>query len=107
MMYEIDKRILSTLESSEILEISTMMISQVSCDRATVALVDKERQGFVYAAGFGVKFVAKGDLCRLEIRQLQRLSGREDHSIIADLRSEREILPLERNSYWRKDFCHI
>lgn len=54
-MHEIDKSILSTHESSEILNTVTRLISRlVSCDRATVAMVDRERGGFVYHAGFGV-----------------------------------------------------
>ena len=54
-MHEIDTNMLSTLESSEILNTVTRLISRlVSCDRATVAMVDRERGGFVYHAGFGI-----------------------------------------------------
>lgn len=54
-MHEIDMAILSTLEPKEILETSAMMIARlVPCDRATIALYDEERGGFVYAGGFGL-----------------------------------------------------
>lgn len=60
-MHEIDRSILSTMDSQEILETATRMIAKVAlCDRATVALIDKEREGFMFAAGFGVTFVPKG-----------------------------------------------
>ncbi len=62
IMHEIDKSILSTLEPGEILEITARMVSKVvSCDRATVALVDREKGGFVYQAGFGIS-IEKGSL---------------------------------------------
>src|SRR3989338_2109286 len=60
VMHEIDKSILSTLEAQEILETTTRLIGKViPCDRATVVLVDRERQGFIYKAGFGVTIVQK------------------------------------------------
>lgn len=62
-MHEIDASILSSFESQEILETSTMMLGKlVNCDRATIILADKERGGFVYAAGFGASFIRKGDI---------------------------------------------
>lgn len=62
IMHEIDKSILSTLEPNEILEIAARMVSKIiSCDRATVALVDREKGGFVYEAGFGIS-LEKGSL---------------------------------------------
>ena len=108
VMHEIDKRILSTMESSEILEISTMMISRViSCDRATVALVDKERQGFVYAAGFGVKFVAKGGFVPFGDTSATEVVRTGRPQYIADLKSEREILPLEKKFLEEGFLSHI
>ena len=60
-MNEIDRSILSTLKSDEILETATRLVARiVPCDSATVALVDRERGGFVNAAGFGAEFLAKG-----------------------------------------------
>ncbi|MBI5236297.1 MAG: HD domain-containing protein [Deltaproteobacteria bacterium] len=55
VMHEIDRDMLSTLEPSEILKAVMRLISRmVPCDRATVAMVDRERGGFVYHAGFGL-----------------------------------------------------
>ena len=60
-MNEIDRSILSTLKGDEILETATRLVARiVPCDSATVALVDRERGGFVNAAGFGAEFLAKG-----------------------------------------------
>src|SRR3990170_2273713 len=48
VMHEIDRNILSTLGMQEIMETAVRLISRVipSCERATIALVDKGRQGF-------------------------------------------------------------
>ena len=60
VMHEIDRSILSTLETQEILETITSMVTRlIPAERVTVVLVDRERGGFVYKAGFGVK-LAKG-----------------------------------------------
>ena len=67
VMQEIDRSILSTLESEEILETAAGMISRViQCDRATVAIADMDRQVFTYAAGFGLKTLSKGSLIGFE-----------------------------------------
>lgn len=61
IMHEIDSTILSTLDPQDILETAVRMIGKlISCDRAVIATVDRERQGFVYAAGYGVLAVQKG-----------------------------------------------
>ncbi|MBI5048925.1 MAG: GAF domain-containing protein [Deltaproteobacteria bacterium] len=63
VMNEIDRSILSTLEQQEILEITARLISRViQCDRATIALVNKEKREFIYAAGFGITFLSKGQI---------------------------------------------
>ncbi|MBI4745327.1 MAG: HD domain-containing protein [Deltaproteobacteria bacterium] len=60
VMHEIDRSILSTLKADEILETVTRLISKViACDLATVLLVDMERHGFIYKAGFGTALVQK------------------------------------------------
>lgn len=60
VMHEIDKNILSTLKPSGVLEIAIRMVSRViPCDRAAIALLDKERGGFIYAAGFGLTSLQK------------------------------------------------
>ena len=61
VMNQIDRSILSTLKADELLETVTRLISKViPCDRATVSLVDMERGGFIYKAGFGTAAVPKG-----------------------------------------------
>jgi len=96
VMHEIDRSILSTLETQEILEtISSMVTRLIPADRVTVALIDRERGGFVYKAGFGIKlakgdFVPFGDTSATEVIQ----SGMSQ--FITDLASEKDLLPLER-----------
>src|SRR3990172_6644970 len=61
VMNDIDRSILSSLRSTEMLETVTMMIGRlIGCDRTTVVLVDKEKDGFIYSAGFGTDIVQKG-----------------------------------------------
>ena len=66
-MREIDRALLSTLDSNEIVEVAARMVTRlISCDRVTVALVDRARGGFTYEAGFGVSFLKKGAFVRFE-----------------------------------------
>ncbi len=96
VMHEIDRSILSTLETQEILEtISSMVTRLIPADRVTVALIDRERGGFVYKAGFGIKlakgaFVPFRDTLATEVIQ----TGRPQFA--SDLASEKDRLPLER-----------
>src|SRR3990172_5673980 len=61
VMNDIDRSTLSSLRSTEMLETVTMMIGRlIFCDRATIAMVDKEKNSFTYAAGFGTDIVQKG-----------------------------------------------
>lgn len=61
IMHEIDSTILSTLEPQDILETAVRMIGKlIPCDRAVIAIVDREHQGFVYTAGYGVSAIQKG-----------------------------------------------
>jgi putative nucleotidyltransferase with HDIG domain len=96
VMNEIDRSILSTLKSQEILETIIMMIARlIPCDRATIALVDKERQGFTYAAGFGVEFIPKGafvlfrDTSATEVIKTGRLQ------YVSNLKNIKNLPPLE------------
>ncbi|MDI6744997.1 MAG: HD domain-containing protein [Thermodesulfovibrionales bacterium] len=60
VMHEIDRNILSTLNPDELIETAVRMVSKViACDRATVAIVDKEKQGFTWKAGVGTTFLPK------------------------------------------------
>jgi putative nucleotidyltransferase with HDIG domain len=60
-MHEIDRSILSTLEPEVVLDMAAMMVGKlIACDIATVCLVDTEREGLVYRAGFGAGDMEKG-----------------------------------------------
>ncbi|MBI5308709.1 MAG: GAF domain-containing protein [Planctomycetes bacterium] len=96
IMHEIDINILSTLDIHDMLETIVLMVSRVvPSDRVTVALVDKERGGFVYKAGFGVKmpkssFVSFDDTSAAEVVKTAR------PQFTSDLALEREPLSLEK-----------
>ncbi|MDH4263692.1 MAG: HD domain-containing protein [Spirochaetia bacterium] len=63
VMNEIDKSILSTLNIWEILENVTHLVSRlIPCEMSNVFMVDKENEGFIFAAGFGVRELSVGDL---------------------------------------------
>jgi putative nucleotidyltransferase with HDIG domain len=52
IIHEIDRSIFSSLDPDEILETAIKNIPQVvPCDRVGIMLVDRERAGFIYAAG--------------------------------------------------------
>ena len=106
VMNEIDKSILSTLKPKEILEIAARMVSKiVSCDRATVALIDRERGGFVYEAGFGIQlqkgsFVPFKDTTSTEVVR----TGRPQ--FVSDT-AESARLPLEEGFFAEGFLSHL
>ncbi|MFQ5735465.1 MAG: HD-GYP domain-containing protein [Thermodesulfobacteriota bacterium] len=56
MMHEIDNAILSALEPGEILDTAASMVAKaVYCEMTAIFLVDKEKSGFRFAAGFGTR----------------------------------------------------
>ncbi|MFZ3071615.1 MAG: HD domain-containing phosphohydrolase, partial [Thermodesulfobacteriota bacterium] len=95
-MREIDRALLSTLDSNEIVEVAARMITRlVSCDRVTVALVDRTRGGFIYEAGFGVSFLKKGSFVRFEDTSVTDVvkTGRPQYT--ANLADSEDLLPIE------------
>lgn len=96
-MHDIDRNILSTFDSNTILEMSVNLISKViSCERATVAIVDKENNGFIYRAGFGSS-IPKGTLIPFENTNALNVirTGRPQYT--ANLNEIKEQLPqIER-----------
>ncbi len=61
-MHEIDTAILSAVHPEGILDTAARMVGKaVFCDRATIALVDREKECFIYEAGFGIS-LKKGSL---------------------------------------------
>ncbi|OGP18790.1 MAG: hypothetical protein A2054_05555 [Deltaproteobacteria bacterium GWA2_55_10] len=105
-MNEIDKSILSTLESKEILEIAARMVSRVvPCDRATVALVDREKGGFIYEAGFGIS-IEKGSLVEFSETTTTELLKTGRPQFVPDL-SECDRLPFEESLFKQGFLSHL
>lgn len=105
-MNEIDKSILSTLETKEILEIAARMVSRVvPCDRATVALVDREKGGFVYEAGFGIS-AEKGSLIQFSQTSTSDVLKTGRPQFVPDL-SACERLPFEESLFKQGYMSHL
>ncbi len=99
VMYEIDRSILSTLEPHEVLETATSNICRiVPCDGASILLADRERQGFIHAAGHGrsgasAPFVPFRDTSATEVLRSGRPQFEENRTGAADLAAyERQLL---------------
>lgn len=96
VMHEIDRSILSTLESAEILETVVRLIARViPCDRATIAVVDREKGGFVYTAGFGTG-LAKESLVPFSDTSASRVVETRRLEFSPNLLEEKALLPLEQ-----------
>ena len=109
VMHEIDRNILSTLGMQEIMETSVRLISRViaSCERANVVLVDKGRQGFIYAAGFGTTIVPKGAFVPFEDTSAAEVVKTERTQYIADMRGVKRYLPIEERLFKEGFLSHI
>lgn len=106
IMHEIDKSILSTLEPGEILEIAARMISRIIfCDRATVALVDREKGGFVYEAGFGIS-LEKGSLVPFSETATTEILSAGRPQFVPDI-TESVRLPFEEALYKEGFLSHL
>lgn len=97
VIHEIDRSILSVQAPQEILETVTRMVAKIiPCDRAIVALIDKEKQCFIYAAGFGVNSLTKkahvpfAETSTTEVIK----TGRPQY--MANLEEAKGLLPLEK-----------
>lgn len=110
-MHEIDRSILSTLESDEILETVIRLISRVvPCDRATVVIVDNERKGVVYKAGFGTAFTPKGGFMPFENTSVTEVvkTGRIQYiANLAEMQRTASLLPLESEFVKEGFLSHI
>ncbi|OGQ57224.1 MAG: hypothetical protein A3J24_07470 [Deltaproteobacteria bacterium RIFCSPLOWO2_02_FULL_53_8] len=96
VMNEIDRSILSTLDSGEILEIVIRLLARVlPCDRVTVGFIDKERGGFVFQAGFGLN-LDKGFFTPFESTSSTKVVETGMLQFVPDLRNEERLLPLEK-----------
>ncbi|MDI6777289.1 MAG: response regulator [Syntrophales bacterium] len=97
VMHEIDRTILSALDSQEIPENTVMLINRViSCDSATILLVDEERQGFVYTAGFGLTSIPKGAFVPFGDTTATKVEKTKRVEYIANLKEIKEPLPFEQ-----------
>ncbi|MBI5642731.1 MAG: GAF domain-containing protein [Deltaproteobacteria bacterium] len=108
VMHEIDRSILSTLEPQEILENSVMMITRlITADRVTVALVDEEKQGFIFSSGFGVTSIPKGSFIPFSETSGTEViySGRPQY--ISDMGEMKSPFPLERKFLKEGFLSHI
>ncbi len=96
VMHEIDKTILSTLDPGEIRFIAVNMIGRiVPCDRCTVRLVDRERRGFSYAAGFGSEEADEAELVPFNETSTMEVVDTLRPQYIYDLNKEENLLPFE------------
>lgn len=97
VMHEIDRSILSTLEPQEILEKAVTMVNRlIPCDGVTVAMVDRERSGFVYVARWGIDlpegiFVPFNSTAATEVIRTRRAE------LIQDLSQAERLLPAEEH----------
>jgi len=107
VMHEIDRSLLSTLETQEILETITSMVTRlIPAERVTVVLVDRERSGFVYKAGFGVK-LAKGAFVPFRDTSATEVIQTGIPQFTSDLASEKDRLLLERMLLGEGYHAHI
>lgn len=96
VMHEIDKNILSTLNSEDILEITARMVSQVvSCDRVAIMLADKEKMGFIYAAGFGLTVSSKGTFIPYEETTAKEVIDTVRPQYVANLKDVKDAMGVE------------
>lgn len=97
-MHEIDRSILSTLDSHEILEMVVLMVIKIiSCDRATVALINNERNEFYYAAGFGTSVLKKGEFVPFSDTNSTEVIKTGRPQYISNLKEVKRLLPLEKS----------
>ncbi len=96
IMREIDRSILSTLETSEILETVTMLLARlIACDRVTVLTADRTKDGFIFQAGFGVD-LPKGYFCPFSETTTTEVLEGVHIQYVANLTDEKRLLPLEK-----------
>ena len=108
VMHEIDTGILSTIKSKEILDMVARLIARlIPCDRATIMLVDAEKQAFIYTAGFGADFVPKGSVVPFKDTSAAAIlkTGRAVYE--ANLKDVKDLLPLEKRFAAEGFLSHI
>lgn len=108
LMHDIDKSILSTLKSDEILEIAVRMLGRaVPCDRATVKLLDDHQKGFIYATGFGISFADKSTYIPFGETSASEVARTLRPQYVSNLNEARPMLPFERKLLQDGFLSHI
>ncbi len=98
MMHEIGKSILSTVQSQGILDSMTRMAGKiVPCDAAGVAIVDVDREGFLYEAGFGAESLQKDSFIKFRDTSATDIIRTGRPQYIAKLSDMKGLLPFEKN----------
>lgn len=95
-MHEIDRNILSTLDSREIFMVAARTVSNVMpAAICSVFLADGEKGGFVYAAGYGMKSAAKGGLVPFGDTDATGMIDARMPQYVSDLREAGQLAPFE------------
>jgi len=107
-MHDIDTAILSAVHIDSILDTAARMVGKaVVCDRATIALVDREREGFRYAAGYGTGSVEKGGFIDFKDTSATEVVKTGIPQYVADLKGQGRLLPLEKKLSGEGFVSHI
>lgn len=107
-MREIDKSILSTLEPHAVFETAAIMLSKiVQCDRCTIALVDNEKGGFIFEAGFGINFLPKGAFVPFNETCATEVIKTGNARYISNFMEISSLLPLEEKLLKNGFLSHI
>ncbi|MFQ5464907.1 MAG: HD domain-containing phosphohydrolase [Thermodesulfobacteriota bacterium] len=107
-MHDIDRAILSTLDPQEVLDTAANMIARIIvCDKCTVALVDREKGGFTYAAGYGAKSAKTGTLIPFEQTSATEVVETLRPQYVSDLREIEGQLPAEGRLLGEGFLSHI
>ncbi|MBI5562077.1 MAG: HD domain-containing protein [Deltaproteobacteria bacterium] len=107
VMHEIDRNMLSTLDAAQILDTVIRLLAKlVPCDRATVAMVDRARGGFVYQAGFGIG-LPKGTLTPFADTTASRALETGASEFTANLSEEAALPPIEARLLAEGFLSHI
>lgn len=107
-MHDIDTAILSSVHIEGILDAAARMVGKaVLCDRAVIALVDRERDGFSFAAGYGVDSIKKGDFIAFKETSATEVVKTGIPQYVADLKDAGRLLPLERKFSREGFLSHI
>ena len=96
-MHDIDTAILSAVHIDAILDTAARMVGKaVLCDRTSIALVDREREGFTYAAGYGTDSLKKGAFIDFRDTSATEVVKTGIPQYVADLKAQGHLLPLEK-----------